>query len=78
MNEITTAQKRNRERDELFDEAVRFVREENKASVYRLQHRFGIGYTRATWLIYEMEEAGVVGPFTGDFERKVLREEAAS
>jgi S-DNA-T family DNA segregation ATPase FtsK/SpoIIIE len=48
--------------DELFDEAVRIVREMRRASISLLQRRMRIGYTRSARLMDELEEKGIVGP----------------
>lgn len=58
--------------DELYDEAVAFVRQQGTASVSMLQRRFRIGYNRAARLIDYMEERGVVGPYEGSRPREVL------
>ena len=47
--------------DELFDEAVRVVREMRRASISLLQRRMRIGYTRAARLMDDLEEKGIVG-----------------
>jgi S-DNA-T family DNA segregation ATPase FtsK/SpoIIIE len=48
--------------DELFDDAVRIVREMRRASISLLQRRMRIGYTRAARLMDELEDRGIVGP----------------
>ncbi|MFO7264779.1 MAG: DNA translocase FtsK [Bacillota bacterium] len=58
--------------DELFDEAVRLVREMGQASVSMLQRRFRIGYARAARLIDMMERRGIVGPYQGSKPREVI------
>ncbi len=58
--------------DDLFDEAVRVVVLHQSGSTSLLQRRLRIGYTRAGRLMDMMEEAGVVGPFTGSKARDVL------
>jgi S-DNA-T family DNA segregation ATPase FtsK/SpoIIIE len=59
--------------DELYPEAVKLVRELNRASTSMLQRRFRIGYTRAARLMDAMEEAGIIGPPTGTSKaREVL------
>jgi S-DNA-T family DNA segregation ATPase FtsK/SpoIIIE len=61
------------ERDELWDEAVRLVREEDRASISMLQRRLRIGYTRAARLIEAMAAEGIVGPAKdGPQSRQVL------
>ncbi len=51
--------------DELWDQAVNFVREKGKASTSMLQRNFRIGYTRAARLIDRMEDENIIGPPTG-------------
>ena len=58
--------------DELFDEAKRIVVLHDSGSTSLLQRRLRIGYTRAGRLMDMLEEAGVVGPFTGSKARDVL------
>ncbi|MBO8142711.1 MAG: DNA translocase FtsK, partial [Firmicutes bacterium] len=58
--------------DELFDDAVRLVREVGQASVSLLQRRFRIGYSRAARLIDMMEMRGIVGPYQGSKPREVI------
>ncbi len=58
-------------RDPLFDDAVRIVLESRRGSVSLLQRRLSVGYSRASRLIDEMAEAGVVGEFKGSQAREV-------
>ncbi len=58
--------------DDLFDDAKRIVVLHQSGSTSLLQRRLRIGYTRAGRLIDMLEEAGVVGPFTGSKAREVL------
>lgn len=58
--------------DDLIAAATRLVRAENKASVSLLQRRLKIGYSRATRIMTDLEEAGVVGPYKGSEPREVL------
>jgi len=61
------------QRDELFDEAVRIVRESKRASISYLQRRLSIGYNRAGRLIDNLEAVGIIGPAqTGGRGREVL------
>ena len=61
-----------KERDPLFEEAVRFVVMGNTASTSSLQRRYEIGYNRAGRLMDQMEHAGIVGPAQGSKPRQVL------
>jgi len=58
--------------DDLFEEAKRIVVLHQSGSTSLLQRRLRVGYTRAGRLIDMLEEAGVVGPFTGSKAREVL------
>jgi len=60
------------ERDPLFVEAVRIVVESQRGSVSLLQRRLAIGYTRASRLIEQMSEAGIIGTHKGSVAREVL------
>jgi len=57
--------------DELFEEAVKLVREAKKASASLLQRRLSVGYARAARLIDIMEQKGIVGPGEGAKPREV-------
>ena len=59
------------ERDELFDQAVEIVLETGRGSVSLLQRRLTIGYGRASRLIDQMYEAGIVGEYKGSQAREV-------
>ncbi len=56
------------DRDDLIQQAVRLVRDSQRASASMLQRRLRIGYPRAARLIDELEELGVVGPSQGGGE----------
>jgi S-DNA-T family DNA segregation ATPase FtsK/SpoIIIE len=60
------------DRDELFDEAVRFVVSSGQASTSMLQRRFRIGFSRAGRLIDIMERDGIIGPADGSRPREIL------
>ena len=61
----------NGERDELFDDAVRVVLESQRGSVSLLQRRLTIGYSRASRLIEEIADAGIIGEYKGSQAREV-------
>lgn len=52
-------------RDEFFEDAVRIVRENGRGSVSLLQRKLRIGYNRASRLVDQLEEAGILGPDQG-------------
>ncbi len=60
------------DRDDLFDEAVRFVVQSGQASTSMLQRRFRIGFSRAGRLVDIMERDGIVGPADGSKPRDIL------
>ncbi|UJF14878.1 DNA translocase FtsK [Jeotgalibaca sp. MA1X17-3] len=57
--------------DELFHDAIEFIRNDDTASISKLQRRFRIGYNRAARMIDDMEARGIVGPPDGSKPRKV-------
>ncbi len=60
------------DRDELFDEAVRFVVQSGQASTSMLQRRFRIGFSRAGRLVDMMERDGIIGGADGSKPREIL------
>ncbi len=60
------------ERDELFDEAVDIIVQTGRGSVSLLQRRLNVGYSRASRLIDQMYEAGIVGEYKGSQAREVM------
>jgi S-DNA-T family DNA segregation ATPase FtsK/SpoIIIE len=60
------------ERDELFDEAVSIIVQSGRGSVSLLQRKLTIGYGRASRLVEQMYEAGLVGEYKGSQAREVL------
>ena len=60
-------------RDELFEEAVAVVTEAGRGSVSLLQRKLRIGYSRASRLVDQLEEAGILGgDLGGNHGRAVL------
>jgi hypothetical protein len=62
--------------DLLIPEAIKAIRTERKASTTWLRERFGLGYTRASKIMNQLEAAGVVGPSKGAEQRDILPEPA--
>jgi len=60
------------ERDELFDQAVDIIIQTGRGSVSLLQRRLTIGYSRASRLIDQMYDAGIVGEYKGSQAREVI------
>ena len=62
-------------KDDMLEEAVKLVVESGRVSTSLLQRRLGIGYPRASRLIDQLEEEGVIGPADGNKPREVLWQE---
>lgn len=60
------------DRDEYFLEAAKFIIEKDKASIGMLQRVFKIGFNRASRIMEQLYEAGVVGEEEGTKPRKVI------
>lgn len=58
--------------DELFEKAGRCIIEKNKASISVLQRVLKVGYNRASRIMEQLYDAGVVGEEEGTKPRKVL------
>jgi len=59
------------EKDELLDDAVRVVRQYDRASASLLQRRLKVGYARAARIIDQLERLRIVGPAEGAKPREV-------
>lgn len=59
-------------RDNLFEEAMRIIVQNDKASASLLQRKLSIGYARAARILDELEQAGIVGQADGSKPRDVL------
>ncbi len=57
--------------DDRYEEAVRLVAAEGKASASHLQRRMSLGYNRAARLIDQMEHDGLIGPVNGSKPRQI-------
>jgi S-DNA-T family DNA segregation ATPase FtsK/SpoIIIE len=60
------------DRDELFDEVVKYVAQMGKGSSSSIQRRFSVGYNRAARILDQLEEAGLVGEGQGSKPREVF------
>ncbi|AFR99798.1 FtsK/SpoIIIE family DNA translocase [Lentilactobacillus buchneri] len=60
--------------DDLFNDALAFVVDQQKASTSLLQRHFRIGYNRAARLIDDLEKRGYIGPQDGSRPRQVYKE----
>jgi S-DNA-T family DNA segregation ATPase FtsK/SpoIIIE len=60
------------EQDDMLEEAIELVVQTGRASTTFLQRRLGIGYPRASRLMDQLEEEGIIGPAEGSRPREVL------
>lgn len=58
--------------DENFEKAIDVVVEAGQASTTLLQKKLKLGYARASRIMDELEENGIIGPYEGSKPRKVL------
>jgi S-DNA-T family DNA segregation ATPase FtsK/SpoIIIE len=70
--EETTEDSAGADLDALFADAVDLVVDLGQASASMLQRRFRIGYSRASRIVDQMEQSGIVGPFEGSKPREVM------
>lgn len=59
--------------DPLYADAVKHVRESNRASISSVQRKLLIGYNRAARFIEQMEVEGIVTSMRSDGSREVIR-----
>lgn len=79
LNPVEAVQDREKEggnfgedNDPFWEESVRWVVDRGQASTSMLQRKFSIGFQRASRLLDQMEERGIVGPRDGPRPREVL------
>lgn len=74
INEVTMndSQAFGGDRDTHFAEAGRFIIEKDKASIGMIQRMYKVGFNRASRIMDQLADAGVVGPEEGTKPRKVL------
>jgi DNA segregation ATPase FtsK/SpoIIIE-like protein len=58
--------------DDLYEEAVKIIKQYDRASASLIQRRLMIGYARAARILDQLEKNGVVGPAKGVKPRKIL------
>lgn len=63
------------DRDEYFEEAAKFIITKEKASIGMIQRMFKVGFNRASRIMEQLADAGVVGPEEGTKPRKILMSE---
>lgn len=68
----TAPSRTNEGKDEYYDQAVAWVKEERRASVSGIQRKFKLGYNRAARIIDMMEAENIVSPLTHNGLREVL------
>ncbi len=61
------------DQDPLYEDAVRVVLEQGKASTSTLQRRLRLGYGRAARILDMMQHDGIIGPPDGSKPREVLK-----
>jgi S-DNA-T family DNA segregation ATPase FtsK/SpoIIIE len=60
------------DKDDMLEEAIAIVTKSGRASTTFLQRRLGIGYPRASRLMDQLEEEGIIAPAEGSRPRQVL------
>jgi hypothetical protein len=60
------------DRDPLYDEAVEAVRDRGRGSVIVLQRKLDVGFTRATRILAQLVEDGILGPETASGSHPLL------
>jgi len=65
-------------RDDLFVEAVQAVQAAGRGSTTLLQRKLRIGYSRASRLVEQLEQAGILGPDLGGNQGRALLQAAES
>ena len=61
------------EQDPLFNQALDYIMQDNKASASLLQRRLSIGYSRAARILDQLQAAGYIGPPSGSKPREILK-----
>ncbi len=72
VNNSSSADGSDSERDPLFEDAGRLIVDKEKATIGMLQRTFRIGFNRAARIMDQLADAGVVGPEEGTKARQIL------
>ncbi len=72
IEKARTSRGASQDRDEYFEDAARFLLEKDKASIGMLQRMFKVGFNRASRIMEQLSDAGIVGPEEGTKPRKIL------
>ena len=59
----------------MFQEAARFIVTKEKASIGMIQRMFKVGFNRASRIMEQLADAGIVGPEEGTKPRRILMSE---
>lgn len=62
-------------REELYNDAVKLILKEKRASFTFLQRRLNLSFAIASQLIDKMESDGIIGPYNGSKPRKIFLEQ---
>jgi S-DNA-T family DNA segregation ATPase FtsK/SpoIIIE len=60
------------DKDPLYDQAVKLVRQTGKATISHLQRHLGVGYNRAARIMEQLERDGIVGAQDGTRPRDIF------
>ncbi|OWO83477.1 hypothetical protein B5C26_07275 [Photorhabdus luminescens] len=71
-NDYETPEFEDEELDSLFEQAVVFVIEKQRASISEIQRQLRIGYNRAARIIEQMETIGIISMSDSNGNRRVL------
>ena len=72
QSEISDDISDNSDEDEMYQTAVKLIKDEKKASTSFLQRKLQIGYNRAARIIDKMEENGLISKANHVGKREVL------
>ena len=72
-DDLSNSELSNENKDQLYNEAVKLVKQERKASTSLLQRKLQIGYNRAARIIDKMEEEGIVSQANHVGKREILK-----